>query len=694
MKAIKWIAGGLVVLVAVVLIGGYVALSSFDVEQMRGPIQDQVKQATGRDLVIAGPIDLAISLTPAIEVSDVTFSNAGWGSRPEMVKLSKLALQVSIIPLLSGDVVVDRLVLDGADILLETDKAGEGNWAFSPPAEAETTETTTAAGEEGMAFPSIEAISITNSRLTYSDGATGASTVLALDDVSADRSPEGLDVKLAGSYQSAAFVLAGRIGLLTSLMSATPYPVKLEGTVAGAKLSIDGTIANLTTGAQPDLAFSVEGEKLSDFGALTGGELPPVGPYKVAGKVTGSGKAYTLAGLTASVGGSDLAGDVSVDVGGERPMVTAALTSTTLNLADFGGGGATGEAAAAPASDSPYVIPDEPLPVDALRSVDAKVDAKVGTLKLDPKTELTDVVVALLLENGALTVQPLTAAVSGGQVNVTLALDAAQETPSLNLQATLDDLDYGKLAALYEVTDEVQGTVDAKIDLAGAGATPHAIASTLDGRTEILAEDGVINNKLLAIVASGLGEVMGPLFGGKETTALNCVVSRFAIKGGVATSEAQVVDTATFSVAGGGTIDLRSEKLDMQFDTETREAALVSLAIPFNVTGTLKEPNVAPDPAGAAMAAAKLAGGVAGASIDPMAALGALAGGGQASSEEGGGNACLNAVSGAAPAAATEGGSATDTAVDAVTDAIEDATGAGSDAVEGVTEGLQNLLGD
>ena len=236
----------------------------------------------------------------------------------------------------------------------------------------------------------------------------------------------------------------------------------------------------------------------------------------------------------------------------------------------------------------------------------------------------------------------------------------------------------------------MEGTVDIALDLAGAGVSPRAIASSLNGRTDLVGEQGVITNKILAVVASGLGEVLGPLFGGKDQTTLNCVVSRFAIKDGVATSEVQLLDSSTFSLAGGGTVDLRDESLDLAFDTQTRQAALVSLAVPFRVTGTLAEPSVTPDPMGTALSAAKAVGTVA----NPLAALGALAGqqalSGGSAEEANPCLAALNQSAGAAPAG--EQPAAEQPAAEPSASPVEDAAKGAGDAVKGVTDEVGKKL--
>src|SRR5690606_34891027 len=237
---------------------------------------------------------------------------------------------------------------------------------------------------------------------------------------------------------------------------------------------------------------------------------------------------------------------------------------------------------------------------------------------------------------------------------------------STNLQ--LSNLDIGRLMREREITDAMRGQLNARLQLSGRGNSPRRsasslhgeselevgdgvisnrllatigsvltelmnplfgrgnsprrVASSLNGESELEVGDGVISNRLLAIIGSGLNEIMNPLFGGQDTTGLNCVLSRIEFQEGIAIRRAAVIDTDTFSVAGSGRINLRDESLDLHFDTSSRVPALVSLAIPFNVRGTLKNPQFAPDPLGTAQRAAELIG----VDISPAAALTAMMG--------------------------------------------------------------------
>src|SRR3546814_11068104 len=88
----------------------------------------QVKAATGRNLAIAGPVELKLLPTPSIQLQDLRFANADWGSRPELATIRRLEIEVALLPLLIGDVVVRRLVAVEPDLLPEVDAGGGGNW--------------------------------------------------------------------------------------------------------------------------------------------------------------------------------------------------------------------------------------------------------------------------------------------------------------------------------------------------------------------------------------------------------------------------------------------------------------------------------------------------------------------------------------------------------------------------------------
>ena len=78
--------------------------------------------------------------------------------------VEQLDVELQLVPLIFGDIKVNRIVLSGADILLETDKQGRSNWQFgdSKPAKAPGAAPagTPAQGSDATHLPQIDKLSI------------------------------------------------------------------------------------------------------------------------------------------------------------------------------------------------------------------------------------------------------------------------------------------------------------------------------------------------------------------------------------------------------------------------------------------------------------------------------------------------------------------------------------------------------
>jgi AsmA protein len=104
--------------VVVVLIGGGVTyISTLELNSYKGAIQEEVKKATVRDLVITGDIGLESWLT----VSSVRFQNSPWGPKPDMVAVGALGVMVALMPRFSKKIKVQRVVSKDVKPPLETD---------------------------------------------------------------------------------------------------------------------------------------------------------------------------------------------------------------------------------------------------------------------------------------------------------------------------------------------------------------------------------------------------------------------------------------------------------------------------------------------------------------------------------------------------------------------------------------------
>ena len=598
----------------VVVVGGVVVLMSMDFNAYRGVIAEEAKGATGRDLTIAGDLDLEISLNPKLAVEGVTFANAPWGTRPQMMELKRLEAEVDLLPLLSGTVEVKRLVLVGLDVLAETDKEGNGNWVFQAAAPAAPAETEPA-GEGGPGvLPVVRLVHFEDVKITYLDGQSGEKMAVVLDtlDARADGLDSPLVVDLAGTYNGAGFEVAGVFGSFKQLLEGgAPFPVKLDAKVPGVTVGVDGSIAEPMQGTGLDLGLMVAGKDLGPLGQAIGAALPPLPPFDIAGRLKDGGGGYAVEDLTVKIGASDLSGRAAVTLGGARPAVDVTLNSKLINLDELlpKGGGEAAPAKEEPKGDgSGRVFPDDPLPLDGLKAADARVAFRGGQILVKGLT-IADVVVDITLKNGALQIKPLKANVAGGGIDASLVLDAGQAVPTLTVVLGAKKLTVGQVLKDMGITDIMDLRLDADVEVKGSGQSVRAIMAGLNGRTNVVGREGMLNSDAIGAVTTGVLDAM-PWANNADANKINCVVSRFDIKKGLATSKALVFDTNGMSVLGEGSVNLAEETIDIGVVPESKSVSLASLAIPIRIGGTFAAPSFGPDPAAIAKGTAKAAIGM------------------------------------------------------------------------------------
>ncbi|MDP3243616.1 MAG: AsmA family protein, partial [Reyranella sp.] len=163
--------GGIVALLVVAL----VALPALiDVNSYKPLIVSQVKTATGRDLVIDGPISLSLLPTPTVSVTGVKFFNAPGSKNANMVEVKSVTVRPSLLALLGGSIEVSEVTLVEPKIVLEINAEGKPNWEFAPS----VAEAKPAAAKPSSPRPlSLGRLTIDNGTLIFSDSKAGLSVV-------------------------------------------------------------------------------------------------------------------------------------------------------------------------------------------------------------------------------------------------------------------------------------------------------------------------------------------------------------------------------------------------------------------------------------------------------------------------------------------------------------------------------------
>jgi uncharacterized protein involved in outer membrane biogenesis len=105
-------------------------------------------------------------------------------------------------------------------------------------------------------------------------------------------------------------------------------------------------------------------------------------------------------------------------------------------------------------------------------------------------------------------------------------------------------------------------------------------------------------SKLLADLAGlRLGSALLSSLGGDARARVQCFVADLALRRGVLSSRALLLETEDAVTEGEGAVDLGRERVEVRLRTESKRLTLGVLPTPLLVSGTLKEPRAAPDPA-------------------------------------------------------------------------------------------------
>ncbi|MBL6931450.1 MAG: AsmA family protein [Rhodospirillales bacterium] len=616
-KAIK-IISAIGVLFIALIVAGIAIIKSIDFNQYKGMIAEQAKAATGRDLTIAGDLNLSISLTPSVAVDGVTFSNASWGSSPNMVSVKRFAAEMSLMPLLSGEIQINQVILEGVEVLAEKDKSGKANWEFGAPAAKE--ESTSGGGDATL--PVVNSVSLKDVNVTYKDAQAGQEYALKLAtvDLKSGGLSSPLDLMIKGTVNGQDFSVGGQLGSLGAMGGGGMFPVKLDIAALKVNIGLDGKLGVPDGNPMADLKLAINGGSLAETlnaaaalePTLKGMELPVKGSFKIASvlKLDGPTK-ISLGNLDAAIGPLAVKGSVAADLGGKRPAVDVVLKTDTLNLDELL---PKDEARAAPApakNDDGRVFPNDPLPLDGLKAADANVRFDAGKIIVEGM-EITNVTVNLSLKNGRLDVNPLGAVVAGGKINGNVLLDASNAMADLKAKISVDQLDYGLLLSQKGLSDMATGKVDVNVDVSGAGTSVRQLMAGLNGTTRVVTKDGKLESGALNVVSSDLLNV----FESKDDKKIICGVVDFKITKGMANAHAIVFETGGISVVGTGSANLADETLKLRVDPRAKKANLATVAmVPVDVDGTFAKPDWHVDMAGAAgnvaAGAARTAGAIA-----------------------------------------------------------------------------------
>lgn len=440
--------------VAALLLAALVAPSFIDWNAYRAEISTEVRKATGRKLTIEGAIDVALLPAPKLSAAKVRFANLDGAHATHMARLEALDVRIAFWPLLSGKVVVNSVVLRGADIELEALADGRVNWQLAPAGKSTSARGTDSGSGTASEAVRLDQVIIERGRVTYRDSRKG--TVEKI---------EGINARLAAETLSGPFVLRARavvrkvpvsIEARTGRVSegrSTPVSGELQLTDAKAKAAFAGTFV---TGAavQADLKVEASGDSLAAViqSVSGGGQAPALLARKFAlnAAIAGDARALSVNDITLRLNGTRLTGALNAALG-TVTSVDATFGINTLDLDSWlavtdGAKPATKPGSAKVATKSGGARPgagDEKKASFALpKDLRVNFDGRIGGITFH-KGSVRDVTIQGRMARGRVNLTRLAARLPGGS-NLTLSgrLTARAGTPQFNgrIDAAASDL--------------------------------------------------------------------------------------------------------------------------------------------------------------------------------------------------------------------------------------------------------------
>lgn len=237
-------------------------------------IQAAAQRALGRELRLARPPRLVGGFPPALVLEDAALANAPGFSGPDLLTIGRVQADVALLPLLAGQVEIERLLLVRPDVALQVAADGTRNWQkTAPPAAPPPAAPPPAAPPPAVSLapdasppppqPSVPAaappppgapvpvlvrhVRIQDGRITYQNAGLAHAlslTIPALDARAADaRSPIVFNGDLR--LQDRPLALTGEVGSIARLLdrdASAPWPVQATLTGDGVRLAVNGSL--------------------------------------------------------------------------------------------------------------------------------------------------------------------------------------------------------------------------------------------------------------------------------------------------------------------------------------------------------------------------------------------------------------------------------------------------------------------
>jgi len=394
-----------------------------------------------------------------------------------------------------------------------------------------------------------------------------------------------------------------------------PFLIDVRGTLRGATLAFDRldiNIGDATLSAHGALEFSgdtaaTEFELSANIPSLA--TLGTFDGYRMReqdltlyGSVTGGGGVLVIDDLVATLGASDISGVVRYQTG-EIPQLDIDIESDSIVFAPLL---EEREQEYDPEPEYPdgRLIPDIPIPFDAMKSFGGSIDISIGELQRDA-LYLRDVELHVQMHDGIFDMPVAGFRARSGVMAGKVRLAPGERSEGIAFfELVARNFALGKT----ELNRDLAMTGDIDVKLESTGADLRSLLGNANGIFYMKTRGGrfASNQSMRRIYGDMLDEILTTINPFRTTdpyTTFSCIVIPLEIVNGVVSSApSTLVSTDKMHMALTSVVDLKSEGLEMNIRTTPRKGISISAGELINpyikVIGTLAAPRMAVDEKG------------------------------------------------------------------------------------------------
>lgn len=430
---------------------------------------------------------------------------------------------------------------------------------------------------------------------------------------------DGADLEFAAKGPNLQLPLAvfGKTGPATPFdISGTLKPVdganpagrsrlNLRAEAAATTATVSGIIPQSNDIEGADLRVGLSGRNLQTAFKLFGLVSPETRPYSLKSNLRKTGDVYRFTRMDGRIGDSDIAGVLTADVSGAKPLLTGDLRTRVLDIKDVGpligyspaaidakGGAAIVKTVAG----TPRVIPDAPLAIEQLKAFNAKIKYAAAKLRTGA-VPLTGLILDLDLTDSRLQLRPIAVNIIGGRMTANIDLNASVRPVVTAYDIRMSRVPLGQLLTSFDV--EKSGTtasVFGRVELKGYGDTMRASLATSSGRIALVFPAGTLWVRNIQLGKLDLQNYItsGILAKLKKPQEIRCGVVAFTVKDGIARADPVLFDTKRANFRGEGAFSFKDESLALSVRGDSKEFSLFSGQSPIGVAGYFAAPRIQP----------------------------------------------------------------------------------------------------